>query len=401
MDEIQKQNHLSELNLTNIEAQSRTWAEKFLCIEKIFLVKTRSTFNDRINYFIMIKIQPPIGFTKKELIPMLTGHPVGVRILGDIEEINEREDDIFEGSLNSKLSFFKNPNIDFKGSWSSPVFDIEDPFYLDVLEFNGHEVIATHLLFDRTFEEGPSIADIEKFVRGANRLGYINKERLAHVLAYDEQYSSESLAELWSSDVLDINGGLTPKGENTKERAVAWYYILECITADIDARGKRLSILQVMHLDNYLYDTIERNYRKADPYEFGDFIKIEDLKLYFPEVLYLPAPEKLFRTAGWTSSISSPSKESQLANLEEERSLLMRKYTRIAIDFCEKTERNNGQPPSKNNVVEYLEKQLRKNKEKLGPFSIMSDGKFRAIWQDIPKEYKRKRGVKNKKFRSK
>ena len=69
------------------------------------------------------------------------------------------------------------------------------------------------------------------------------------------------------------------------------------------------------------------------------------------------------------------------------------KYVEVARKFCQGFIDQGKQPASKKETQEYIEKCLEGSKESLGPNSRLPERLFREIWQAVPDELKRKRGV--------
>ncbi len=70
---------------------------------------------------------------------------------------------------------------------------------------------------------------------------------------------------------------------------------------------------------------------------------------------------------------------------------------KMIIEYCKQYETKNGQLPKRTEVANWLEQQLKKENNKLGPRSTLPDAIFRKIWGRIPQKYKRPQGEKTRK----
>jgi len=72
---------------------------------------------------------------------------------------------------------------------------------------------------------------------------------------------------------------------------------------------------------------------------------------------------------------------------------LLSKYVKIAQTFCKDHLNKHKQSATRAATQEYLEKVLKKSNESLGPNSRLPERSFRKIWNAVPGELRRKRGV--------
>ena len=323
---MQDQSFFSELDLVNLKTQAIVWFNKFQCIQEIFLYKAGGDLSDWIRKYILVFVAPPM--------PKLSQKEESIRDLAYSDIVTQYGFDRLEEALNN----IKNPELRFKActmsfqnAGRSYISDklrngvykefykdlsdanIEDWFVVTInndphCSFNGPETIldiidskvkrvalfrSPAILEQRLMEKAKGLSDIGGFVKKGAATGYIAKERLAHVLGYDDQYNLTKIRELWVEYALE--GETKPKEDSEREKIEAWYYILRRLTTGADYRGVNHSRLSVLPLNQYAYVQRKLSYVKVDPDdETGSFIKLADLKRYFPEMLGLPLPQKLY-----------------------------------------------------------------------------------------------------------
>lgn len=139
-----------------------------------------------------------------------------------------------------------------------------------------------------------------------------------------------------------------------------------------------------------------RSYTTKEPY-FKPFIKYRTIDfLNFMLRNSFPIPGKIKTKRNSDNRIISFEKiqDSSSRSFKQENT---NSATNWCVEFCKKDIKKKQQPPTKNEIQDFLEKKLKIENIELGENSILPDKIFRNIYKEIPPDLRRKRGVTTKK----
>jgi hypothetical protein len=341
----QDQENFPELNLSELNQQALKWAEQFPCIQDISLYKASYINPTKNNHIIVISALPLSELSEKEKKEVGEVYNKSIGLDENLAIIDKRFNNIESLELRQKLrnnffhkygcyyiqkkiqknnrkkgDLYQDPSKGIDSEWLVIPVDFDNPITAysrleGIVDGDSKEPLYENpsALKTKALEEKKLQQESDDFVKDAKRSGYLNKIQLAFVLGCDGQYSSKDLCRLWSKVELNMQSSINPKGDRVREKIVAWNKIIERLTTGCDARGFRSQRLNREPLKHYIHNSQKMEYFVIDAdKEGGHYIKIENLRFYFPDVLDLPIPQELFPKKLALSANTSQNIETQL-----------------------------------------------------------------------------------------
>lgn len=163
-------------------------------------------------------------------------------------------------------------------------------------------------------EEQKRKESLAEWADNAKINGFIDIMQLSQILADESQYIDD-LPRVWKKFQCDIRLSPVPDVKTWNSRADAWYHLLaRMATGMVTAINNNWNIKK--RLPAYLYDKALGILVTKDNPADGQYIKIEDLKIYFNEVVKLPLPTLLFPNIDQQKNNPKHLRPSQVAKQE-------------------------------------------------------------------------------------